>query len=181
MLFSVAHTEALREIAPKWPISDLLSIEMLSSVGGHVLIQFIFQISLFFAVRVYSWYTEPAYDVTGEDVTSDENTSLFLFANFIYITTSMILAVGPPFRKYVWTNSMSFLSFACSYRFAFRNLSDHLPHSPWIRNRTSILYRRRFVRFTSTGVQSKHQLSFRLASNCWDLYRCSVSLGDVLQ
>lgn len=100
----VAHTEALPEIASKWPISDLLSFEILSSVWGHVLIQFIFQICLFFAVEEESWYTEPAYDVTGVDVSSDQNTVLFLFTLFVYISLSMILAVGPPFRKYVWTN-----------------------------------------------------------------------------
>jgi cation-transporting ATPase 13A2 len=81
-----------------------MSVEILGSVTGQAVIQMLLQIALFFGVKEMSWYTEPVYDV-GDYTPSYEGNVLFLLTIFIYILSSLVFSVGPPFRAQFWTNS----------------------------------------------------------------------------
>lgn len=99
----------MRHISSKFPVSELFSLEVLSSFIGHTLIQLGFQAFIFFNLRTRPWYVLiPAED--DEYVISYENTVLFYFCNFVYISLSWILSTGPPFKKHAYTNRISIAS-----------------------------------------------------------------------
>ncbi|KAL1919402.1 uncharacterized protein VTP21DRAFT_2095 [Calcarisporiella thermophila] len=100
----MGRTGAYPKIFPKQPTASLVSKKVLTSLIGQVLIQGLFQMLLFFAVRAQPWYTPPVYDPEGQNILCFENTTLFLFSCFQYILIAVVFSVGPPYRKPMWTN-----------------------------------------------------------------------------
>ena len=75
----MGHTEPYKQLTPYMPSKSLLSLPVLTSIIGQVLIQFGFQIFVFFWIKHQKFYKEFIYDPDREDnEMSYENTAVFI-------------------------------------------------------------------------------------------------------
>lgn len=51
-------------------------------------------------------FRPPQVDLENTNIENSENTALFLFSCFQYILISVVLSVGPPFRKPMTSNGL---------------------------------------------------------------------------
>lgn len=99
-------TEAYKHLTPHLPSASLVSVPVLSSVLGQVVIQFIFQIFIFFYIQSWDFYKPHIVDPNEEDANMRcyENSALFLFANFQYLVTCVAFSISKPFRQPLYSN-----------------------------------------------------------------------------
>ncbi|KAG0200869.1 hypothetical protein BGX28_006180 [Mortierella sp. GBA30] len=100
----MGRTEAYPVLHPKRPTANLVSKKVLTSLIGQILIQSLFQGTLFLIVRHQPWYTPPAYDSEEKNIEMYENTVLFLLSCFQYLLVAIVFSVGPPYRKPMSSN-----------------------------------------------------------------------------
>ncbi|KAF9941951.1 hypothetical protein BGZ67_003522 [Mortierella alpina] len=100
----MGRTEAYPVLNPKRPTANLVSKKVLTSLIGQILIQSLFQGSLFLIVRRQPWYTPPEYNSEEKNIECFENTALFLLSCFQYLLVAIVFSVGPPYRKPMSTN-----------------------------------------------------------------------------
>ncbi len=93
-----------QHIHAKRPTANLVSRKVLFPMIGQMLIQIIYQAFVFLDVRRFPWYTKPSTNPSEANIKNYENTSLFLFANFQYITIAVVFSAGYPYRKSILTN-----------------------------------------------------------------------------
>lgn len=67
-------------------------------------------------------YKPPEVDLENTNIENSENTALFLFSCFQYILMSIVLSVGPPFRKPMLSNSK------CASSVAGQQLTSSAPY-----------------------------------------------------
>ncbi|KAF9184509.1 hypothetical protein BGZ51_003318 [Haplosporangium sp. Z 767] len=100
----MGRTEAYPVLNPKRPTANLVSKKVLTSLIGQILLQSLFQGSLFLIVRRQPWYTPPEYDREEKNIECYENTVLFLLSCFQYLLVAIVFSVGPPYRKPMASN-----------------------------------------------------------------------------
>jgi len=81
-----------------------MSKKVLTSLIGQIVLTSGFQVFTFLFIRSRDWYTPPVIDPDELDITSYENTSLFLLSSFQYILVAAVFCVGPPYRKPLYSN-----------------------------------------------------------------------------
>ncbi|RGB37802.1 hypothetical protein C1646_733303 [Rhizophagus diaphanus] len=106
----MGRTEPYPRIYPKRPTASLVSLKVLTSLIGQVLIQSGFQFFVYFLIRKQPWYTPPNIDPDGNNIASYENTILFLLSCYQYILIAAVFSVGPPYRKSMFSNVPFILS-----------------------------------------------------------------------
>lgn len=102
----MGRTEAYRNLTPHLPSGSLLSLPVLTSVLGSVVIQAIFQIFTFFFVTWFDFYRPHEVDPNSEDqqVKAFENTSLFYVSIYQYLMVCVVYSISKPFRQPLYTN-----------------------------------------------------------------------------
>ncbi|KAJ1506077.1 hypothetical protein HMI54_003377 [Coelomomyces lativittatus] len=111
LTFTMGRSGAYQTLVAKCPTATLLSKKILTSLTGHVLLQFLFQLGLYFHVSTMSsFYTPSTADPEEQEVTCYENTVLFLFTSYLYITEAICFSVGPPYRAPLYHNSFFMIS-----------------------------------------------------------------------
>ncbi|KAL1923846.1 uncharacterized protein VTP21DRAFT_8826 [Calcarisporiella thermophila] len=100
----MGRTGAYRRIDPRPPTASLVSTLVLLSMIGQAVLQMVFQLIIYYTVTLQPWYTPPEYDPEGKNIENYQNTSLFYFSSFLYISLAVVLSVGAPYRKPMWTN-----------------------------------------------------------------------------
>jgi cation-transporting P-type ATPase 13A2 len=91
-------------IHKKRPTASLVSKKVLTSLIGQVVIQFTFQVCVFFWVRRQSWYSAGSGDIDNQVYQSFENTVIFLVSSFQYIIVAVVFTNGPPYQESIWQN-----------------------------------------------------------------------------
>ncbi|KAG0347027.1 hypothetical protein BG004_000252 [Podila humilis] len=100
----MGRTEAFPVLNPKRPTANLVSKKVLTSLIGHIIIQFMFQGIIFVTVRRQEWYRPPVYHRGEKNIECFENTAMFLLSCFQYLLIAVVFSVGPPFRKPMVSN-----------------------------------------------------------------------------
>ena len=100
----MALTSAYEAIVIRRPIGSLMSPRVIISLLGQIILQLIFQVIIFVILRTQSWFVPLVPDPDSSNYYCYENTTLFLFSIFQYISGSVVFSVGKPFRKPLYTN-----------------------------------------------------------------------------
>ncbi|SNX87341.1 uncharacterized protein MEPE_06051 [Melanopsichium pennsylvanicum] len=98
--YSHVHTP----IHPRAPTANLVSVRVLVSLIGQVVICGGFQFWAFYYTRRQPWYEPPEIDPDELNVVNPENSAVFLISSFQYVVGSIVYSTGYPYRKPVWTN-----------------------------------------------------------------------------
>jgi len=72
---------------------------VLTPLLGQMAICLAVQLAVYFLVQLQPWYIPPVIDPNHSNIENSQNTSLFLTSCYQYVLASIILSVGPPFRK----------------------------------------------------------------------------------
>lgn len=115
----VGWTGPYPTLSRKRPTADLVSRKVLTPLLGQISIVILSQFTIFKTVQYQPWlvtihqshlvswivpntlrrFQPPRIDLQKSSIDNSENTSLFLFSCYQYILASIVLSVGPPFRK----------------------------------------------------------------------------------
>ncbi|KAI3637529.1 hypothetical protein MIR68_004178 [Amoeboaphelidium protococcarum] len=101
----MGKTEAADSLSIRRPTASLVSRKVIVSLLGQTMLQFAFQLSLFMIVKQQSWYEPPDRMPEEKNIRSFENTCLFKFSTFLYMTVAVVFNRGPPFRRAIYTNA----------------------------------------------------------------------------
>ncbi|KAL2866337.1 putative P-type ATPase [Aspergillus lucknowensis] len=93
-------------LSRKRPTADLVSRKVLIPLLGQITICILVQLVAYKSVQSQPWFQAPDIEL-GEDnnIENSENTVLFLISSFQYVLASVVLNVGPPFRKPMGSNA----------------------------------------------------------------------------
>lgn len=108
----MALTSAYEAIVVRRPIGSLMSPRVIISLFGQILLQLIFQIVIFVILHSQTWFVPLVPDPASSNYYCYENTTLFLFSSFQYLSGSVVFSVGKPFRKPLYTNGNLRASFS---------------------------------------------------------------------
>ncbi|KAJ5095152.1 cation-transporting ATPase [Penicillium argentinense] len=97
-------------LSRKRPTADLVSRKVLTPLLGQISLVVLSQLVIFETVQKQPWYLPPHLDLEKSNIVNSQNTSLFLFSCFQYILTSIVLSVGPPFRRPMTQNGKDYPS-----------------------------------------------------------------------
>jgi cation-transporting ATPase 13A2 len=101
--FTMSMTGPYPELSKSMPIGHLISAPVLFSVISQIIIQGVFQTTVYFLLRAQSWFV--ALEVNGDkNIKCQENTTLFFMSITLYLLVVIVFSVGKPFRKSMFTN-----------------------------------------------------------------------------
>ncbi|PYH94983.1 hypothetical protein BO71DRAFT_378573 [Aspergillus ellipticus CBS 707.79] len=111
-------------LSRKRPTADLVSRKVLTPLLGQIIICVLTQLLTYEAVQSQPWFLPPLVDLEESNIENSENTVLFLVSSFQYILSSIVLSVGPPFRKSMRSNkpflSVIIIDLAISFYMLFK-------------------------------------------------------------
>jgi cation-transporting ATPase 13A3/4/5 len=107
----VGRSGAFETLVAKRPTANLMSKSVLASLTGNILLQLVFQWSIFSSV--VGKYPTVTPNIEEKEVMCFENTILFLLSTFQYITVAIIFTEGPPYRASMLKNSTYRLKLPC--------------------------------------------------------------------
>ncbi|KAL2813331.1 hypothetical protein BDW59DRAFT_154862 [Aspergillus cavernicola] len=96
-------------LSRKRPTADLVSRKVLTPLLGQITISILTQLVAYKWVQTQPWFKAPNPDLGEDNIENSENTVLFLISSLQYILASIVLSIGPPFRKPMSSN-MPFLT-----------------------------------------------------------------------
>ncbi|KAK9330708.1 hypothetical protein V1520DRAFT_339783 [Lipomyces starkeyi] len=99
-------------LCPKRPTANLVSQKILMNLIGQIIINVMFQFTIWTLVKQQPWYMPPVAGADDQHVQSSDNTSLFLASCYQYIFIAMVLSVGPPYRERMTKNGPFMLMIA---------------------------------------------------------------------
>ncbi|KKK26723.1 putative P-type ATPase [Aspergillus rambellii] len=91
-------------LSRKRPTADLVSRKVLTPLLGQITICVLVQLVAYKSVQSQPWFKPPSKKLEDDNIENSENTALFLVSSFQYILASVVLSVGPPFRKSMRSN-----------------------------------------------------------------------------
>ena len=84
------------------PLGKLFSVINLFSVISQIVLQGIFQVSLFYLLQRQNWFEK--WEVSEDELSGQENTTVFLFSCTQYIFIVISFSIDNLYRKAFWTN-----------------------------------------------------------------------------
>ncbi|KAL4787760.1 hypothetical protein BJX76DRAFT_317563 [Aspergillus varians] len=91
-------------LSRKRPTADLVSRKVLTPLLGQIMVSVVVQLVAYKSVQSQPWFKAPDIGLGEDNIENSENTVLFLTSSFQYILASVVLSVGPPFRKPMRSN-----------------------------------------------------------------------------
>lgn len=103
LAIAMGYTDSYHKLSREMPPGSLISVSILASIFGSILIQGTTLGLTYYILYSMSWFNghEGSVDIPEAN---EENASLFIVSNFQYIYTCLIFSIGPPFRKSAWKN-----------------------------------------------------------------------------
>lgn len=92
-------TGAYPILSRKRPTASLVSRKVLTPLIGQIILCIVVQGAAFVLVQKQSFYMPPKINHNKSNIKNSQNTTLFLISCFQYILSSIVLSIGPPFRK----------------------------------------------------------------------------------
>ncbi|KAK9235185.1 hypothetical protein V1525DRAFT_282585 [Lipomyces kononenkoae] len=99
-------------LSPKRPTANLVSQKILMNLTGQIIINLIYQSTIWTLVKQQAWYMPPIAGADDQHVQSSDNTSLFLASCYQYILIAIVLSVGPPYRERMIKNKPFIITIA---------------------------------------------------------------------
>lgn len=102
---TMSWSKAYPVLSKEQPTSTLISLNVLMSVIGQILIQLLFQIAVSMMYTVEPWFNSVAYikvfshKLFSEEQICIEGTCLFLISTLQYTATSFAFSIGKPYRS----------------------------------------------------------------------------------
>jgi len=92
----------------KRPTANLVSAKILIPLLGQVLICVVVQLAAYETIHSQTWYKPQKLKLEDTNIKNSEKTALFLVSCYQYISSALVLSVGPPFRQPM-TSNVSFV------------------------------------------------------------------------
>jgi len=105
----MSWTGAYSKLTHHVPTGALMSLSVLTSVIGQVLIQFLAQLTLVLILIEKPWYVAPIINGNTRDDFRAAfncmcNSTVFIYANVQYLACCVSFSISKPFRKPIYTN-----------------------------------------------------------------------------
>ncbi|CAN6655068.1 vacuolar cation-transporting ATPase Ypk9p [Trichomonascus vanleenenianus] len=100
----MAWAKPYEKLSKKRPTANLVSRKVLLPLISEIVIFSAFQFLIWGLVRTQPWYSPPVLGGEDDELTSSDNSALFIFSCFQYIFIAVILSVGPPYRQPMYKN-----------------------------------------------------------------------------
>ncbi|KAL3458039.1 hypothetical protein BJX64DRAFT_267592 [Aspergillus heterothallicus] len=125
-------------LSRKRPTADLVSRKVLTPLLGQITICVLIQLVVYKSVQSQPWFNAPDIRL-GEDnnIENSENTALFLISSYQYVLASIVLSVGPPFRKPMRSNTPFLIVIMLDL--AFSSYMLYMP-SEWMKRVMQLTY-----------------------------------------
>ncbi|KAE8147364.1 putative P-type ATPase [Aspergillus avenaceus] len=91
-------------LSRKRPTANLVSRKVLTPLLGQIMLCVAVQFLAYKTVQSQPWFKAPEVNLENSNIENSENTALFLVSCFQYTLLSVVLSVGPPFRKSMRSN-----------------------------------------------------------------------------
>jgi len=107
LVILLGRSRSAKKLSRKRPSGKLFSVFNLSSTLSHILLTVAFQIIIDVRLQRKSWYytiDNKGNDPFGSNSSIFETTSLFLYANFQYLTSGYIFSLGRRWKQPIYTN-----------------------------------------------------------------------------
>jgi cation-transporting ATPase 13A3/4/5 len=102
LTITMGITGPYKRLTKHMPTGSLVSVPVLTSVLGSVVIQLIFDMIVYEWMLYEPWYKPYVFKPDGD--ISFEATVLFLFTSIQYLVTSIAFSLSKPFREPLYTN-----------------------------------------------------------------------------
>jgi len=107
LVILLGQSRSAKSLAKKRPSGRLFSIFNLSSTMSHIALTIAFQIIIYMRLHQMKWYY--VMDNNGNDHYDSnssifETSSLFLYANFQYLTEAFMFSLGRQWKQAIYTN-----------------------------------------------------------------------------
>jgi len=106
LVILLGRSRAAKTLSRKRPSGKLFSLLNLSSTLLHIALTVAFQVTIYFRLHGKTWYY-PIDDTGNGDESNSaifETSSLFVYANFQYLTTAFIFSLGRKWKQPIYTN-----------------------------------------------------------------------------
>ena len=108
------------------PVGHLISFTVLFSVIFQIVIQAIFQIIIYITLYNQRWF-KPLVPYDNKNFLCLENTVLFMYSTTQYLIVVIVLSVGKPFRKSMWSNYWLIFTIVVSGGLTYLMIFTHNP------------------------------------------------------
>ncbi len=107
LVFTMSLTGPYHKLDKAVPLGKLWGIPVLISVLGHIVIQAVAQIIMYYILASQSWYVKnsPDWEICWD---STESTVLWFVSLMMFLCIALSYSVGRPFRKEIWRNPIFF-------------------------------------------------------------------------
>lgn len=107
LVILLGRSRSAKKLSRKRPSGKLFSVFNLSSTLSHILLTVGFQVIIYIRLQQKKWYytiDNEHNDPFGSNSSIFETTSLFLYANFQYLTGAFIFSLGRRWKQPIYTN-----------------------------------------------------------------------------
>eukprot|EP00026_Physarum_polycephalum_P000896 Phypoly_transcript_00897.p1 GENE.Phypoly_transcript_00897~~Phypoly_transcript_00897.p1 ORF type:complete len:1207 (+),score=214.54 Phypoly_transcript_00897:143-3763(+) len=107
LVILLGQSRSAKSLSKKRPSGRLFSVFNLSSTMSHIALTIGFQIAVYMRLHEKRWYyviDNQGNDQYGSNSSIFETTSLFLYANFQYLTEAFMFSLGRQWKQAIYTN-----------------------------------------------------------------------------
>jgi cation-transporting ATPase 13A3/4/5 len=107
LVILLGRSRSAKKLSKKRPSGKLFSVFNLSSTMTHILLTVAFQVGVYILLQRKAWYypiDNKNNDSYGSNSAIFETSSLFVYANFQYLTSAFIFSLGKQWKQAIYTN-----------------------------------------------------------------------------
>jgi len=107
LVILLGQSRSAKKLSKKRPSGKLFSVFNLSSTMSHIVLTVVFQCIVYLRLQQKNWYypiDNKNNDPYGSNSAIFETSSLFVYANFQYLTSAFIFSLGKQWKQAIYTN-----------------------------------------------------------------------------